>query len=205
MAFKFKDLFLKEEPKNFFDIGSTDISPSFETDVSTLGTPEKRYDAPSTPPRKKVTFTQSGEWTDDVEAIYAGSNHAEELKSEDNIYKVRQLVDKLPKDLAKGTIQETLVGILSVTSISATTLQKDANLRKEVLAGYLQSSRQEMEQKSDDLRASIENAEKSIEAAKQQLADIRTAGSNVEVAVSNEIEQIKELESFLLKEQKEGV
>lgn len=161
----------------------------------------EEYSREERPQRKSTVEFASpdGKWTGNTAEIYAKSSVAQELQNDTNIFKVRQLIDTLPKDLGRSAIQSTLGGILGATGISVSALGRDADLRKSVLDAYLHSSVQEMDVKSEELRRNISDAEQIIESARQELSAIRSTRAHIEQSVAKEMKTIDELVSFLAK------
>ena len=133
------------------------------------------------------------EFSSNIADIYAYMG----LGDEASIFKVQELVNKLPREMPKDDVKKTIIGICSVTGLDISNLITEGNLRKSSILNYTSTFSTQSTTEISQLQEEISTLENTIEQNKARIKYLRSLGAEIIKSVETETSLITDLISYV--------
>lgn len=134
-----------------------------------------------------------------VSDIYNANSLSDLSKS---IFKVEELIDSLPKEMATDTMRTSVLAILSSFGLTVDEVVEDANTRINLLNAAMNEIVDKNTIEINESNATIENLKKQIEDLQKIISDLLVENKTCKDKVEQEVNRIENLIKFVKGETK---
>lgn len=179
--------------KNFLEkLGLIETSESEEGNSSILPEEMLETDVSEKIPEVPVQFSSDDVLT--IEGIYT-SNDVNDLSQ--TVYKVKEMIDTLPKEMPDKTKQTTVCSMMNVIGLSIDSILGDAKNRVSILHSAFEAKNRNLTKDLNDNEMSIEALKQEIENRQKRSQEIQKAIKENENTISKELEKISYITEFI--------
>lgn len=130
-----------------------------------------------------------------IEDIYAQNDLGDKTQS---IFKVEEIMNTLPKEMATATKQATVKGIMASFGLTEEVVVEDGQHRNEILLSIEKQIKDNCENEIVNTKATIEECKKEIERLEKMIAEAETDMKISEEKIDAECARINKLIDFIV-------